>query len=1008
MAKIFNPFTGKEMEVSDEKLKSIIKIAPLSGESTFRTGRTRQDTTSIEGLVRIAESVSGRTGEEAVELATAKEKQGFFSRAIDILSRPQYAVSSAIKNILDDDETTTFFGGLATGFTGKTKTMGVDILEELDLAKEEPETLGGKIAKGVAGFALDVLLDPLTYITFGVGKGIQVAGKTLTKAGQQLLEKGIKQAGGLGEDVVKTAIARMAQKDPTLAKKFFQQGGIKFFGKTLASADQISKVMHAVPGMNVIDEMTLPIRNALGSLFNRDISAKFGKLPKEFTDITQKYRDLALARPNAVVQTFVQIAQGNKLTALEADFITNAIETGKRLADPRLENVKTQIVQQLGRNLKTERGVGIKIGKLQNYVPHILVENKKKASAMPFKPEGARISFGSIKPTESRVFKTFIDPKTGEKIVKKIEGDVDDFFINNSGKKIAAQDSTIKEVKEYFGEDFFDSNIISAATIRGVASARAVTAAEFLRETAQKFGAIGKGIPTNFVEVKGVPQLKGFFFHPAIAESIEGIQKSFINDEATNLVLKQFDKLQNLWKASVTSIFPAFHGRNGISNTLQNALDIGFASIDPRRTKMSLQIMRMESAANKLETLAKGTGASAIDAKKHLVELSTQHILTDNTGKSYTFGELRTLLKEKNIAFTGQHFGFMDIRDEVFEKIPTLKGELTGLEKAKVMARKLTPISKDFMPFSIGRKVGTGIEEHSRILNFLTNLQKRGDASLAAELTKQYLFDYGNLSNFEKNVMRRLIPFYTWPRKNLELQVRTLIKEPGKIVTQIKAFNNIKRATMGESGLTDQELQGLPAFYRNSLAIPFGREGNKLQLITGAQLPAETALQFLPNLLGSLSPALKLPLELATDTDFFRKGKLEDVARNVSVEEYELYPDFIKEYVGFVKKEYEGHVYYKAVDPERYHIIKSIPAASSSISVLKTLKSENVSGKMKILRTLTGIRTTDEIDLDEQKAYEDYKTRKDLEKLLEGLGILTDLSVLSKKEKRKLFQGNEE
>jgi hypothetical protein len=50
----------------------------------------------------------------------------------------------------------------------------------------------------------------------------------------------------------------------------------------------------------------------------------------------------------------------------------------------------------------------------------------------------------------------------------------------------------------------------------------------------------------------------------------------------------------------------------------------------------------------------------------------------------------------------------------------------------------------------------------------------------AANSVKHYLFDYSDITSFEREVMRRLFPFYTWTRKNIPLQLEHLWKQPEK------------------------------------------------------------------------------------------------------------------------------------------------------------------------------------------------------------------------------------
>lgn len=57
----------------------------------------------------------------------------------------------------------------------------------------------------------------------------------------------------------------------------------------------------------------------------------------------------------------------------------------------------------------------------------------------------------------------------------------------------------------------------------------------------------------------------------------------------------------------------------------------------------------------------------------------------------------------------------------------------------------------------------TWVDGHSRITLFLDRLHKGDNIYQAAAATKKYLFDYFDLTPFEKNVMKKLVPFYCVP-----------------------------------------------------------------------------------------------------------------------------------------------------------------------------------------------------------------------------------------------------
>ena len=915
------------------------------------------DLTTSEGLYNVAQQTGGAVAQRASEIQGENPsilsqvgsglKTGL-GKVLDVAQRVNYAEASAVKNVLDKKESTTFLGGLKSGITGETKTTFSDVFTE---AGWKPTSFVGKFGKGVAGFATDVLLDPTTYVTFGAGAGVKVgvkvAGvattKTLSKAGTELLAKGVAQKAGqeFGEQFVKDTIGRMAEKSPELYKKFIDQGGIKFFGQTLVSGGRIAGVVKTIPGMTKIDEATQPVRNTLYALFNRDASAKFGKLPNEYIQLQQKFRDLGQVRSTEALNGVVDIARANKLTAQEAEMITGAIESKLPLADTRLENARKLIENGLGRNLKAEQRAGIEVGELPNYVPHILLDEPVKN--IPFKPQGVRVSLGASKS-------------------RTLEG-------------------TVAEINTVFGKDFFDPNIINTAAIRSVASARAVSSKEFLTEVAQKFGVVADKAPTGYIKT-GAKELGDLVFHPAIAEQIDKFGKAFIDDVPTNQLLEAFDKVQNLWKASVTSIFPAFHGRNAISNVFLNYLDIGASALSPTKHALSVSLLNSNREATKLEQLILKGGDIAKTSKVQLDELLKKPVLTDDFGKKWTFGEIRKEIKDRRVAFGDEFTGFLDIRENIKGKLGTA---VTGGSKAKAVISAVNPLSQSNVAFKAGRAVGNTIEQQARVLNFMTNLEKTGDVVTAAERTKQFLFDYTNLSDFEKNVMRRLVPFYTFTRKNLELQVSQLVKQPGKLATQAKLFTNISKGVSGGT-LSEEETNKLPQFLQEGLGIVYSRKGNQVEIINSIGTPIEQIFSVLkPNaLLGSITPVVAVPLQVAIGKHFFFDRDLKEVDDATA---FKNAPQFLKDYIGLtIRKNKDGSNRYVALNPTRLFIVNNIPPSSRIVSVIGQLESENVSGKLKVLRQLTGLKPYG-VDLDTQELYIEKAKIRELQDLLDSAGV---------------------
>jgi hypothetical protein len=104
-------------------------------------------------------------------------------------------------------------------------------------------------------------------------------------------------------------------------------------------------------------------------------------------------------------------------------------------------------------------------------------------------------------------------------------------------------------------------------------------------------------------------------------------------------------------------------------------------------------------------------------------------------------------------------------------------------------------------------------EDFLRFGTFLKGIDDFGldDGGYAAYmLVKATQFDYGDLSMFESDVLKMVMPFYTWTRNNVPLQLRAMMTTPEKVTRAIR-INDALRDAFGEY---DPEDEPLPAFVR--------------------------------------------------------------------------------------------------------------------------------------------------------------------------------------------------
>ena len=226
-------------------------------------------------------------------------------------------------------------------------------------------------------------------------------------------------------------------------------------------------------------------------------------------------------------------------------------------------------------------------------------------------------------------------------------------------------------------------------------------------------------------------------------------------------------------RLGVTTYFPAFHFRNLISDTLKSLqadsgvlfhpiTNIRLASIAMQRGRMMVKIPFKEDpvvikwGAQKVNI--PGIGQMRTEDVLLMMDFlglrSNQHIAeVAHLADKGTTEEVNTWL--------GNGFGGFLRRGKY-----TAKGGF-GLGPSRAIGRNIIEFS--------GRR-----EDITRFVTFTQRLRRNGgDAADAVWYTIKHHFDYGDLTNAERRIMRNLFLFYTWYRKNIPLQFMEVINRPG-------------------------------------------------------------------------------------------------------------------------------------------------------------------------------------------------------------------------------------
>lgn len=312
-----------------------------------------------------------------------------------------------------------------------------------------------------------------------------------------------------------------------------------------------------------------------------------------------------------------------------------------------------------------------------------------------------------------------------------------------------------------------------------------------------------------------VPWGRGQMAPEHLAEALTEVQK-VATPEGMKDFLHYHDKALNFWK-SWAVMSPGFHMRNFFGGQFNMYLQ----GVDPGvQTRFAKAYTQFWSALGK--------------SNDHLEALT--HI--------------------KNARYR-------DVMKQVFEAgiIGNSRGQFGDIVTPG--RGKFNPASSGFAPLRANLWAGNRVEDVMRGASAAHVLENGGTIDDAISAVMKYHFDYEDLSRFEKGVAKRVVPFYTWTRKNFALQLEHLIREPKKY----KRYLDVKRNIEQQSTPTGDPI---PDYFGKQLGIrlPWRAQGEDSYVLP--DVPFKSLATDSPaDLAASMSPFVKTPLELWSGKQFF-------------------------------------------------------------------------------------------------------------------------------------------
>jgi len=232
------------------------------------------------------------------------------------------------------------------------------------------------------------------------------------------------------------------------------------------------------------------------------------------------------------------------------------------------------------------------------------------------------------------------------------------------------------------------------------------------------------------------------YLDPKINQVYQNVGKMGTRDpQDASRLMRHYDQIMKYWKIGNTSIRPGHHIRNAIGDIYMNYMD---GVTNPYRYKQGLQMI----------------GGNRADLK---VKVGQQVVNGDQIADLFAKG--------------GGAHGY--IASEFGEgRNPFMHSLNEFSDKREMFARYahfIDALKKE------GDKVNLGANNSAGLMKAATN---------AAKSVNKWNINYGDLTPFEQNYMKRIIPFYTWSRKALPLVVESAATNP-KALAATHRVNNL-------------------------------------------------------------------------------------------------------------------------------------------------------------------------------------------------------------------------
>ena len=721
---------------------------------------------------------------------------------------------------------------------------------------------------------------------------------------------------------------------------FMTKGAVKTTGKVAKiGLKGIEKVApKSAVGLNLIGE---GVKEAMGKAFVFGYKTSAG-LAEDTIETVAKLKGVraGIAKANAkIYSTFT--------TAQKTDLVDGLLKAKGS------ERLSRGIAKEVGEKLGVKEPI-----KATKFIEPVFTDPKvKELYESVLKPR--RLKFSEIADI-TEPFENYF-PGINKQTLKGVNKAVSTMKVGTEGykkqfKNLLKGEDILKDPAEAFARNEYE--IVRNVLIRRDLSRYIKTYGKPLKEFTSDIEA--KKLGYTLVKEKGIGGKELGYLKDIDKKFIDNLISPEFNTVDQLARATGFDYLTGLFKRYVTGIFAPFHVRNYISGNIQNF------------EKLGAEVFKPDNIADGLKATTKIVRGKSLTGT------------TNIAGKVKSVKSVWAPFKKR----------FKDASQYIADWDQYITDDSVKIIDSNL--KKLNPLDAENFMFKGARVVGNFIETQQKAIAYVTSLRQGKSINDALKLAEKAGFDYRMITPFESKVMKRIIPFYAFTRKNLELQATTLLNQPQRI----SYFTKLFKETFQPKTEDDVKPEWMSEYFMQNIGVT---EKGEKQVIAGFGTPIEEfAYKFSGNpvlkFLSQTNPLIKYPLEKATGKDFFRNQDLKDV---YSASEYSKAPDIVKNilqvhkiekpvYIDGKKTNETKNVY--VADPERLHIARNLFTARI-VNYLETLfEEEDLTGAARVVKLTTGVKPYT-IDEETVKYFEDKDKREKLMSILKRLDIIKEFSI---------------